>query len=266
MNLEALLGQAESGDTEAMRSVAMAYMQRSGGEGDDFIDALDWLDRAAEAGNVEAMTEMADVYRKVHRYEDAFKWEEKAANLGSPQAMYNLSVHYRDGLGVTANSELHRHWYNLGVQNGFPTGGSAISDQNSQTQSYGDDDIDDFIRKQQRLMRLIKVFAIVGAAGGLIFGTVAAISWSTFAPIPVYLFTGFVIGVALPSVWPTLKWTWYKVRAVVDFVLGFFNLDETYLSLIVAGLLVYSLSPVWGFATSIVTIVRFIGLWQLLKD
>ena len=266
MNLEALLGQAESGDTEAMRSLAMAYLQRSGGEGDDFVKALDWLDRAAEAGNVEAMAEMADVYRKARRYGDAFKFEEKAANLGRPQSMYNLSVRYRDGLGVPANKELHRYWYNLGVQNGFPSGGATISDQSSQNQRNNEDNIDDFVSKQRRLMMLIKVFAIVGAAGGLIFGIVTAIGWSEFAPVPLGLLAGFAIGLALPSVWPTLKWTWDKVKSAVNFVLGFFNLDYTYLSIIISALLVYFLCPVWGMAAPIVSIVRFVGIRQTLND
>ena len=117
-----MMQKAESGDTEAMRSLAVEYMKRWDGESDDFDKALDWLDKAAELGNVEAIAEMADVYRKHHMLEKAFSYEEKAANLGRAKSMYNLSIHYRDGLGVPANREKHRYWYEKGRENGFPPG------------------------------------------------------------------------------------------------------------------------------------------------
>ena len=115
----AMLEKAESGDTEAMRAVAMAYLQGENAE-DNFGKALIWIDRAAGLGNVEAMAELADAYRKAKRFDQAFYWEEKAANQGRAQSMYNLSVHYREGLGVPANREKHRYWYEKGKQNGFP--------------------------------------------------------------------------------------------------------------------------------------------------
>ena len=119
MNFSEMLQRAESGDTEAMRAVAMAYLQGENAE-DNFGKALEWIDRAAELGNVEAMAEMADVYRKVRKLDQAFEWEEKAANQGRAQSMYNLSVHYRDGLGVPKNKEMHRYWYDKAKKNGFP--------------------------------------------------------------------------------------------------------------------------------------------------
>jgi len=110
---------AKQGDTEAMRKLAMAYMQ---GDGvcKDLDKGFEWILEAAERGNSEAMAEMADIYRSIQKFEKAFYWDEKAANQGRAMSMYNLSVHYRDGIGVSANKEKHHYWYEKGKQNGFP--------------------------------------------------------------------------------------------------------------------------------------------------
>ena len=110
-----LIRKAESGDTEAMRELAVEYLKKQ-----DLDNAIKWIGEAAELGNTEAMAELADVYRKVRRYETAFEWEEKAAYQGRAASMYNLSVCYRDGLGVSANSEKHKYWYAKAKENGFP--------------------------------------------------------------------------------------------------------------------------------------------------
>ena len=111
--------QAESGDTEAMLKLAKAYLQGNGVE-KDLGKGLEWILEAAENGNVEAMAAMADAYRKGEEFEKAFYWSEKAANQGRAMSMYNLSVHYREGLGVSASKEKHHYWYERARQNGFP--------------------------------------------------------------------------------------------------------------------------------------------------
>ena len=118
MGFQELVQIAQSGDAEAMRQVAVAYM-RGDGVAHDFDKALGWTYSAAEQGNVDAMAEIADVYRKARMYEEAFLWEEKAANHGRAQSMYNLSVHYRDGLGIPINEEKQMYWYEKGQENGF---------------------------------------------------------------------------------------------------------------------------------------------------
>jgi len=110
---------AKQGDTEAMRRLAMAYIQGDG-VNKDLDKAFEWILEAAELGNIEAMAEIADIYRSIEQFDKAFYWDEKAANQGRAMSMYNLSVHYRDGLGVSANNEKHHYWYEQGKQNGFP--------------------------------------------------------------------------------------------------------------------------------------------------
>ena len=119
MNVPEVQRLANQGDTEAMRRLAMAYMQGDG-VSKDLDKAFECIMKAAELGNVEAMAEMADIYRSIEKFEKAFYWDEKAANQGRAMSMYNLSVHYRDGLGVPKNSEKHHYWYAQGKQNGFP--------------------------------------------------------------------------------------------------------------------------------------------------
>jgi hypothetical protein len=115
---EICLKKAESGDTEAMRKVAMEYLKIQ-----ELDNAIEWTGRAAELGNLDAMSEMANIYRKAKRYEGAFQWEEQAANQGRAESMYNLSVHYREGLGTPVDKEKHRYWYEKARQNGFPPSG-----------------------------------------------------------------------------------------------------------------------------------------------
>jgi len=122
MGFNELHQRAQSGDAEAMRKVAMAYLKGEGVD-QDLSKAIEWTDRAAELGDVEAMSDMASIYRKAKRNEDAFLWEEKAANLGRAESMYNLSVCYRDGLGVPADRAKHLYWYEQGKANGFPPAG-----------------------------------------------------------------------------------------------------------------------------------------------
>jgi len=111
---QALMQKAKSGDTEAMRQLAMLYMQNQ-----DLDSAIEWIGEAASHGNVDAMAEMADIYRHSRQMEKAFDWEEKAANGGRVLSMYNLSVCYRDGVGVSKNREMHQRWYDKAVQNGL---------------------------------------------------------------------------------------------------------------------------------------------------
>jgi len=111
---QALMQKSKSGDTDAMRQLAMAYMQNK-----DLENAIKWIGEAALQGNVEAMADMADMYRHSRQMDKAFSWEEEAANNGRVLSMYNLSVCYRDGLGVSKSKEMHRYWYNKAVQNGL---------------------------------------------------------------------------------------------------------------------------------------------------
>ena len=118
-----LIHRAELGDTHAMRELAISYLKVD----QDIDNAFNWIAKAAELGNIEAMADCADICRKVNKYEDAFYWDNEAANLGNAVSMYNLSVCYRDGLGVSTDLAKHKYWYNKAKESGFaPVQGYSV--------------------------------------------------------------------------------------------------------------------------------------------
>jgi tetratricopeptide (TPR) repeat protein len=85
----------EEGLTEAKRYLDLG----------DYAKALPPLQKAAEAGNAEAMNQLGQLYqtgRGVAQpdYAQAREWYQKAAEAGNVRAMYNLGVLYEKGLGV----------------------------------------------------------------------------------------------------------------------------------------------------------------------
>ena len=85
----------EEGLTEAKRYLDLG----------DYAKALPPLQKAAEAGNAEAMNQLGRLYqtgRGVAQpdYAQAREWYQKAAEAGNVRAMYNLGVLYEKGLGV----------------------------------------------------------------------------------------------------------------------------------------------------------------------
>ena len=120
--IEELKRQAESGDTEAMRKVARAYLNGDFVEdiGINSIDiGFEWVYKAAELGDIEAMAEWAEICRTIKRFEESFDWEKKAAEQGYPLSQYNLGHHYDKGMGTSQNKEQAYHWFKKAAENGF---------------------------------------------------------------------------------------------------------------------------------------------------
>lgn len=88
---------AEAGDPEAMAALYDIYYYM---EDPDEDEAMKWLRRAAEAGNVESMNFLGEIARNdeegyasdAERLEAAEMWFRKAAEAGYAPAMNNLSV------------------------------------------------------------------------------------------------------------------------------------------------------------------------------
>ena len=95
--LELTLSKAEVGDPEAMAALYDIYFYV---EEPDEEKAMDWLRRAAEAGQVESMNWLGELARNdkdsyandTERLEAAETWFRKAAEAGYAPAMNNLSV------------------------------------------------------------------------------------------------------------------------------------------------------------------------------
>ena len=97
----------------------------------DIAQALQWYHKAAEAGNVEAMLELADFYRDTEGWvnedangiegdaTEAAKWYRKAAEAGNIEAQLNLADLYRDGRGVEKDLAEMVKWYRKAAEQGY---------------------------------------------------------------------------------------------------------------------------------------------------
>lgn len=77
--------------------------------------AIDNLIKRAEAGDIEAMTDLADAYYKGTRLRydphEACKWWTKAAEAGDVSSMYNLGLLYTGDISKQIyNDKLAAHW------------------------------------------------------------------------------------------------------------------------------------------------------------
>lgn len=85
----------------------------------DIDEVLSLMLQAAELGDAEAQSEVADAYRAEDDHVNAFRWEKKAAEQGYPKAQHNVAFHYQNGLGTPANPEQEFYWYQKAAENGL---------------------------------------------------------------------------------------------------------------------------------------------------
>ena len=97
------LNEAEAGDSEGMRRVAVCYQTGSGVE-KDLRKAWEWYGKSAAAGNTEAQYDIGTLYRDgigtARNYKEAAYWFRKAASNGHPKAMINIARQFAEGQGV----------------------------------------------------------------------------------------------------------------------------------------------------------------------
>ena len=118
MSISEMQRLAAQGDTDVMRKLAMTYLQGNGAN-ENLDKALELIMEAAECGNVEAMAETADIYRKIEKFETAFDWEKKAAEQGRVASQYNLGHHYDKGIGTMQNEQQAFYWFKKSAENGY---------------------------------------------------------------------------------------------------------------------------------------------------
>ena len=114
---------AESSDPVAEYRLAHMYANGDGVEGNK-QQALVWLERAAELGNIEAQYEFGNALREgagiVQDYERAAKWLQLAAEHGNADAQYALGQMYRGGMGLPTDNARAYMWFNLAAAQGVP--------------------------------------------------------------------------------------------------------------------------------------------------
>jgi tetratricopeptide (TPR) repeat protein len=107
--LELLQDRAERGDGEAQRQLGVRLFDGDGVE-KDRAEAMAWLRKSADSGNVKAQFNLATVYYSKGLLEkpdklEASKWFQKAADQGHEEAQLRLAVMYHIGDGVGKSIE-----------------------------------------------------------------------------------------------------------------------------------------------------------------
>lgn len=107
---------AEHRNVNAMYQIAIIYRDGKGPKPDN-LKFIEWLKRAAENGHVISQVTLGNMYRDGNKVEsnesEAFKWYEMAAKNNNIDAIYQVATMYREGKGVEENRKESDHWLRL---------------------------------------------------------------------------------------------------------------------------------------------------------
>ncbi len=107
---------ADNGNINAMYQIAIMYRDGNGPKRDN-TKHLGWLKKAAENGHAQSQLMLGNMYRdgvKVESDEsEAFKWYKMAAENNNPDAIYQIATIYRDGKGINKNKDESNKWLRL---------------------------------------------------------------------------------------------------------------------------------------------------------
>jgi TPR repeat protein len=120
---------AEAGNVEAMRNLGSLYAN-GWGVTMDWAESHRWYQKAAEAGDIDGMRSLDAMFYhglgRASNYAQALEWFQKAANDEDMQSMYNLGVLYEHGRGVTQDHAQARYWFQKAAQAGYPLAPGAL--------------------------------------------------------------------------------------------------------------------------------------------
>ncbi|KAL0211385.1 hypothetical protein P9112_009683 [Eukaryota sp. TZLM1-RC] len=106
---------AHAGYVQAMVDLADCFRDGEGVQ-QDLQQAVLWLQKSAQAGHSGAMVSLGYCYSfgkgVEQNLEQAFLYYQRAAHLGNRDAMYNLSLAYELGEGVVRDEQMAFQWYN----------------------------------------------------------------------------------------------------------------------------------------------------------
>ena len=111
VEIQQLQRQADNGDVSAQYQLGIKYRDGAGVEKDQ-TQALQYLQKSAEAGNVWGQVALAGMYAQ-GALRDATKhcyWIEKAAANGHQLAMFVAALCHADGIGTPKNMEQAARW------------------------------------------------------------------------------------------------------------------------------------------------------------
>ena len=114
---------AENGDPESMADLGIMYYRGSMIDtGQDNELALEWLNKAEEAGSARALLFLGIIYKEGEAvgqdYQAAKEYFERAIEAEETDAYYELGLLYQQGLGVAADLDKARMYLELGCEAG----------------------------------------------------------------------------------------------------------------------------------------------------
>lgn len=115
--LKALQNRAAAGDADAQCGLGRQY-ESALGVRRDYKQAVFWLQKSAEQGNVTAEVELGVVYDNMQDYAQAIIWYRRAAEHGNARALYNLGVAYAYGESVPKDLTEANAWYRKAAEQG----------------------------------------------------------------------------------------------------------------------------------------------------
>jgi TPR repeat protein len=120
---------AEAGNIGAMTTLANACEKGEGAPQDSQL-AISWFTKAAEAGDSKAMYRLGRIYATgsgVEKdYVEAFNWYRRAAKAGNTDAMYALGEAYEHGTGVREDIQQAVNWYDQATIKGNKAAKAAL--------------------------------------------------------------------------------------------------------------------------------------------
>jgi TPR repeat protein len=115
--LRSLQERAAAGDADAQCGLGKQY-EHALGVPQDNTQAVLWLRKAAERGNIVAQVELGIVFDNMQDYAQAFTWYSKAAEQGNARAEYNLGLAYQNGESVPKDLAQATAWYRKAADQG----------------------------------------------------------------------------------------------------------------------------------------------------
>ena len=94
---------AESGDPDCMHSLGFLYEKGLLTDGDSWLEARDWYEKASQAGDVEALTDLGRIYYGDGYLQTSFNCWKQAADAGNADAMVYTGCAYIAGEGTALN-------------------------------------------------------------------------------------------------------------------------------------------------------------------
>ncbi|MDK4687702.1 tetratricopeptide repeat protein [Kingella negevensis] len=101
---------AEEGNAQAFHNLAILYQNGEGVEQSD-EKAIEWCEKAAEAGVINAQTHLGFLLLQDGQPEKAATWFTQSAEEGDVDAQFQLGMMYHMGEGVAQDNEEAADWF-----------------------------------------------------------------------------------------------------------------------------------------------------------